>query len=390
MVSQSIYAVLILLIIFIFLYRLEYIRHLNNINSISTRIWVNGTRGKSSVTRLIAAGLRAGKKKVLAKTTGTSARIIIDDTTEFSITRLGLPNIREQMKVLKQAKNYQSDIVVLECMALRPDLQRTEAISIVQPTIAVITNVRPDHLDVMGPTIDDIAHSFISALPEDSILFTTETKILKKFKSALDKKNITVKLIQENSIRDKVLKTFSYIEHKENVALALAVCKHLNVDENIALGGMGKANPDPGVLRRYQINYKDKKITIINAMAANDPDSTYRIWQLFEKNFSEINLLINCRSDRVDRSLQLAQLALKRLKSDRYILTGERTDVIRKKLAQYLDRDKILELGNQPTEAVKRKLFNLVKNRSLIFAIGNTVGYGERLIKTFLSEENLC
>lgn len=388
--SQSIYAVLILLIIFIFLYRLEYIRHLNNINSISTRIWVNGTRGKSSVTRLIAAGLRAGKKKVLAKTTGTSARIIIDDTTEFSITRLGLPNIREQMKVLKQAKNYQSDIVVLECMALRPDLQRTEAISIVQPTIAVITNVRPDHLDVMGPTIDDIAHSFISALPEDSILFTTETKILKKFKSALDKKNITVKLIQENSIRDKVLKTFSYIEHKENVALALAVCKHLNVDENIALGGMGKANPDPGVLRRYQINYKDKKITIINAMAANDPDSTYRIWQLFEKNFSEINLLINCRSDRVDRSLQLAQLALKRLKSDRYILTGERTDVIRKKLAQYLDRDKILELGNQPTEAVKRKLFNLVKNRSLIFAIGNTVGYGERLIKTFLSEENLC
>ena len=390
MASQSIYAVLILLIIFVFLYRIEYIRHLNNINSISTRIWVNGTRGKSSVTRLIAAGLRAGKKKVLAKTTGTSARIIIDDTTEFSITRLGLPNIREQMKVLKQAKNYQSDIVVLECMALRPDLQRTEAISIVQPTIAVITNVRPDHLDVMGPTIDDIAHSFISALPEDSILFTTETKILKKFKSALDKKNITVKLIQENSIRDKVLKTFSYIEHKENVALALAVCKHLNVDENIALGGMGKANPDPGVLRRYQINYKDKKITIINAMAANDPDSTYRIWQLFEKNFSEINLLINCRSDRVDRSLQLAQLALKRLKSDRYILTGERTDVIRKKLAQYLDRDKILELGNQPTEAVKRKLFNLVKNRSLIFAIGNTVGYGERLIKTFLSEENLC
>ena len=38
----------------------EYAYHLKNLRSIPIRIHVNGTRGKSSVTRLIAAGLREG------------------------------------------------------------------------------------------------------------------------------------------------------------------------------------------------------------------------------------------------------------------------------------------------------------------------------------------
>ena len=37
----------------------EYWRHQRNVKAIPIRIHVNGTRGKSSVTRLIAAGLRA-------------------------------------------------------------------------------------------------------------------------------------------------------------------------------------------------------------------------------------------------------------------------------------------------------------------------------------------
>ena len=38
----------------------EYARHRRNLRGIPIRVQVNGTRGKSSVTRLIAAGLRAG------------------------------------------------------------------------------------------------------------------------------------------------------------------------------------------------------------------------------------------------------------------------------------------------------------------------------------------
>ena len=40
--------------------------HQKALSNIPIRIHVNGTRGKSSVTRLIAAGLRGGKLKTFA------------------------------------------------------------------------------------------------------------------------------------------------------------------------------------------------------------------------------------------------------------------------------------------------------------------------------------
>ena len=50
---------------------------------IPIRIHINGTRGKSSVTRLVAAGLRKGGIRTIAKTTGTYPRIILEDGRSF-------------------------------------------------------------------------------------------------------------------------------------------------------------------------------------------------------------------------------------------------------------------------------------------------------------------
>ena len=52
------------------------------------RIHVNGIRGKSTVTRLIAASLREGKIKTIGKTTGTSARVILNHRKEIIIPRI--------------------------------------------------------------------------------------------------------------------------------------------------------------------------------------------------------------------------------------------------------------------------------------------------------------
>ena len=45
-------------------------RHERNLERIPVRVHVNGLRGKSSVTRLIADALRAGGRRIFAKTTG--------------------------------------------------------------------------------------------------------------------------------------------------------------------------------------------------------------------------------------------------------------------------------------------------------------------------------
>ena len=60
----------------------EYRVHLANLRAVPIRVHVNGTRGKSSVARLIAAGLRAGGVRTVAMTTGSAARYILPDGSE--------------------------------------------------------------------------------------------------------------------------------------------------------------------------------------------------------------------------------------------------------------------------------------------------------------------
>src|SRR5437870_12875278 len=81
----------------------EWRRHSQRLAAVPLRIHVNGTRGKSSVTRLIAAILREHGISTLAKTTGTAARLIIPDGAERPVPRNGPPNLREMIWATKQA-----------------------------------------------------------------------------------------------------------------------------------------------------------------------------------------------------------------------------------------------------------------------------------------------
>lgn len=379
----SLYAVVILLLVFIIFYRIERVRHERILHSIPIRIWVNGTRGKSSVTRLIASGLRAAGKKVIAKTTGTSARIIMHDGAEEPVVRLGMANIREQLRTLKSMAQKQPDAVVLECMALKPDLQVTEATQIVQPTVAVITNARPDHLDVMGPTVTQVAEAFINAVPHNCPLYCSQSSLLENFIPRLQDKNITVTFSKADAVSDHELKKFTYIEHRQNVALALDVCAHFGVDKRTALKGMYAMQPDPGVLYMEKLDVYGKRVIFVNAMAANDTESISQIWETIEKTFSEINVLINCRDDRVDRSFRIVELIKEKIRADQYILTGTGTHACARALKKFIDRKKIFTLDNQTPDAAVAHITEIIGDHSLIFAIGNTVGYGMELSQEF-------
>ncbi len=378
MTSFAILVILGFLFLFIIVYRIEDAIHQRNLRSIPIRILVNGSRGKSSVVRLIAAGLRAGGKEVYAKTTGTCTRFIGADGTEEPVTRLDMPTIREQIKVTYRAAQNHPDVIVIECMSLRPQLQRIESMRIVQPALAVITNVRADHLDIMGPTIRDMAETFISIVPQNCTVFTAESRTLDVFIGKTKNKNIEIITTRQRSVSDAIIKRFPYIEHKENVSLALDVCKYLGVDENEALQGMFTATPDPGVTKIYTIVLSGKTITYIGALAANDPESVSGIWQAVDKDFPETNLLINCRKDRIFRSLQYAQF-IKTLDVDLCILTGSGTNVLARRLKSIIDRNRIIDLGDKQPDQVFDEVSKHVANRSLLFAIGNAMGYGTEL-----------
>src|SRR5437867_3142607 len=137
----------------------EYRRHQQSVRLIPHRIHVNGTRGKSSVTRLITGGLQGGGIQALGKTTGTMPCYITPSGKQVHIQRIGKANIIEQLKVARRAVSSGADALVVECMAVLPANQRMAEEQMIHSTVGVITNVRADHLDEMGPTLGDVARS---------------------------------------------------------------------------------------------------------------------------------------------------------------------------------------------------------------------------------------
>ncbi|MEO0076961.1 MAG: poly-gamma-glutamate synthase PgsB [candidate division WOR-3 bacterium] len=381
------YFLLIILLVFMIAGIVEYQHHLRNVKKIPIRIQVNGTRGKSSVTRLIAGGLRAGGIKVIAKTTGTKPRFIINDKEEIPIKRLGKPNIGEEKMIFRQAVKYQPQAIVMECMALVPEYQWTEANRLVKSTHCVITNARADHLDVMGPTVIDVAKALSNTITKNAKFFTAEQKYLDIFKDRAKKLNTEVFVSNPNSVSDEDMKGFSYVEHKENVALALLVCESLGVDKKTALQGMYQTTPDPGVMRIYQIKDQGKQFRLVNTLAANDPDSILLLWEQVKNLANEKIVLVNCRDDRADRSIQLGELTAKKFEADWYLATGFLTmPYIRKAISLGIPKHKIVDLGEKTPEQIYQKVLSLVKSDALVFATGNTVGFGETIIAYFASK----
>src|SRR5437660_620323 len=148
-------------------------RHRRHLRAVPVRIHVAGTRGKSTTVRLIAAALRAGGRRVLAKTTGTEPRLILPDGSETPWRRRGPASVREQMRFFAQAARLGADTAVVECMAIRPEMVAASEMHLVRATTAVITNVRADHLEEIGEHPDAEVDAVRWAIPAGGRLFVT-------------------------------------------------------------------------------------------------------------------------------------------------------------------------------------------------------------------------
>ncbi len=146
--------------------------HGHRLERIPLRIHVNGTRGKTTVTRLTAELLRRSGMRTLAKTTGDHPVVILPDGRSVPIRRWAPARIQEQMRIVGSAARENANALVIECMALDPTLQQVCEHSMVHATIGVITNARPDHLEVMGETLDSVAETLSQTIPAAGVLIT--------------------------------------------------------------------------------------------------------------------------------------------------------------------------------------------------------------------------
>ncbi|MFJ3812536.1 poly-gamma-glutamate synthase PgsB [Streptomyces sp. NPDC090073] len=365
---------------------LEQQRHFASLEQSPTRVLVNGIRGKSSITRLCAGALRGGGLVTVAKTTGTAARFIHPDGTEEPIYRkFNISNIVEQIGIVRRAATYRPDALVIECMAVMPALQEINQEKLIRSTIGVLCNVREDHLQEMGPTLDDVARSLSRSMPVGGVCVTAEKDRFHILQEEADARNCRLVYADPETVTDEELRGFSWFTFKENVAIALAVAELLGVERQTAMQGMWDAPPDPGVLsvERY-VTPEGRQLRFANIFAANDPESTLlNVKQLEDLGAIRrpIGVVINCRPDRVERNGQMGAL-VPDLAAETVFLIGHPTKSARDAIpAGFTGR--VVDLGGDrrdPAQLTAAMLAQLGPAASLV-AIGNIHGQGELFLE---------
>jgi poly-gamma-glutamate synthase PgsB/CapB len=285
------------------------------------RIHVNGTRGKSTVTRLVAAALREAGVITLAKTTGTEARLILPDGSEEPVRRRSPPSIREQLWVLRRAMRIGAQAVVVECMAIDPDLQRVSEHEMIRSTIAVITNVRHDHGDVMGITIGEVASALGGTLPRRGVVVVGDPAGADVLERMATGNGARVIRAWQAPSTDASADQPDWM--RANMSTAIAVTRQLGIADEVALRGMRHARPDPGAATTAPVRVGGREMPVVDATAANDPDSLDAI--LGRRTTPHV-FVFHHRADRPFRLSQFADARPWHHPDDVVMLTGDRPD----------------------------------------------------------------
>ena len=329
--------ILFIYIIFVLYWRQRQNAHMRRLRGYKVRVHVNGIRGKSTVTRLIAGVLREAGYRTVAKTTGSAAATIDLDGRDVPIQRRGAANVKEQQDIIATWEPLNPEAMVIECMALQPKYQEWAEKMIIQAHIGVITNVREDHQDVMGETLPEIAVSMAHMCPSNGYLLTAEyvPELQEVLRKEAEKRGSQLIVAQPERVRDDEIAHFDYLSFKDNVALGLAVADLLGIDRETAMRGMIKSKGDIGVVRLQQVTLRGKPVIWANLFAVNDRESMMISMQMLEAYCDEKMIkigILNNRYDRERRAEQFGDVAVKDLSFDRLITFGAYEDLVTRKL----------------------------------------------------------
>jgi len=355
----------------------ESLVHHRLLKLVPLRIHVNGTRGKSQTTELITYGLQAAGIKAMGKVTGSVPTLLHTDGRRTEIKRITPTSIREQQWVIRQAAQEKAQVLVLECMAIKPELQRVSEQRMVRSQIGIITNVRPDHIDLLGESGEAIARALTCTIPSHGTLFTAEeTHRAILAQEAKKRGTRLVPVSVEDQLDRTVEKRIQEWIHAENLALALAVCEHVNAPRDAALRGMLSIIKDPGSFTIIHLSVNGKPVYFANAFSANDPISTKIMLEKTLSSLGEERPLIGLFNHRKDRFFRARSFVgfVREVSFDRLFLIGDKLCRPHRFFPNSTDLSAIHRAAPL-WERIQRE----IEGGSVIFGFGNIAGIALKL-----------
>lgn len=296
-----------------------------------------GTRGKSSTERLKGALINELGFSIFSKTTGCEAMVAFAGSYqkmhEIPYYRpYEKVTILEQVKATFLASKFKSDVMLWECMALRPDYVKIIQQQWMRNDLSTLTNAFPDHEDFQGPAGYNIAETLASFILQQRPLLTAEEQMLPYFQADAREKEAkleTVGWLEQGLLTNDVLDRFPYLEHPQNIALVLKMAEHFNVPPAVALKEIAdNVLPDIGALKVYPtVSLNFRSLQFINGMSANEEYACLSNW--YRVGLDQLSppgvwicALINNREDRIARSRVFAQLLINNINADKYFVVG--------------------------------------------------------------------
>ena len=275
-------------------------------------------------------------------------------------------------------------------MSIRPESLAVESRRLLNAGLVAVTNVRLDHLDLMGRTRADIAASLAAAFPEGGdILFPAEEGEAAFDRAAAERGARLIPLPAAERPGGQA-PALPYPEVEANIRLAMAVARWLGVPEDVARRGMARVKPDFGSLRlwRTDVGEPPQRVWLASAFAANDPVSSLeavrRVLELVPARDPRLVAILNLREDRGDRSRQwLEALGQGRLAAfDRVFVVGghARPFVRRAVKARSGARPSLGLLPGASLEVVTSTAAGSAGDDGIVIGLGNMGGLGEGLV----------
>ncbi len=299
-------------------------------------ILVEGSRGKSGTVETIVRAFEALGEDIIGKITGNEPLIFYKGqkipinraSTGFLIDQENIP-IMQRFKDVK-FKVFENQ--ALSCYSMRV------VHNIFKPDIIAIPNIRFEHQDRLGETIEEIAKSFAENFKGAKVVITTEPKkcVLETFEKYCRKYNVELIIVD----KPETIPSIQYLHLAEEV---------VRYALNRELPAFIKKAITNDIEKNIMIKISDKHgLHFFHGAKVNDVESTTNIIRYLRKQTDKRFCIVSYfRKDRVERNEAFIPFFMENLNDDffaKFFMVGHTVGLPKHNKVEYiegLENDKI-------------------------------------------------